>query len=198
MQDAGRLEIALLAAVEIQHADAPLAAAVVRGLGAELCDLQRRTEHVPDAEGQRAAMPRCIRIVQQVAHDAVDTRGEHFVRDALARLRGGERDAAACPRETLHQGPARLREEDESALRAGELQRAVEHNRQHFVEHLPGPECAQPREERVHLPEVEVTGGEHARLPDLDAQFGISDTNAIAGLQRGGLHTRVVDEGAAA
>ena len=45
-------------------------------------------------------------------------------------------------------------EHDEAALGAGDVDRRVEHEREHFVEHASRPERAQPFEQRRHLPQL--------------------------------------------
>ena len=55
VQHAGGLQVALLAAVQIQHTDAALTGIRRRGV-AEMPHLERRAQDVTDAEGQRAAV----------------------------------------------------------------------------------------------------------------------------------------------
>ena len=168
------------------------------GFAAVLGDLQRRAEHVADPERQGASVPRCVRIIQEVADDPVDARREDFGGNLLAGLRRTEGDPAARPGETLDQLAAGFGEQDEPAFGARELERTVEHDREDLVEHLPGPERPQTGEKRIHLPEIEVPRGQRARLARLDPEFGVADPDAVARLECGFIDLGVVDERAAA
>ena len=197
MEDPCGLKVALLAAVEIQHADAPLPAFRC-GIAAVLGDLQRRTQHVTDPKRQGASVPRCVCIIQEVADDPVDARGEDFGGNLFARLRRTEGDPAARPGETLDQLATGFGEQNESAFRARELKRTVKHDREHLVEHLPGSERTQTGEERIHLPEVEMPRGQRARLARLDPELRVADPDAVARLECGFIDLGVVDERATA
>ena len=51
-----------------------------------------------------------------------------------------------------------VRHHDEAALGAGDLDRRIEHHRQHVVEDAAGPERAQPLEQRRHLAQLRRRG----------------------------------------
>src|SRR5205085_4115892 len=96
-----------------------------------------------------------------------------------------EGDSAARPCEALDQLATRLGEQDEPAFGARELERTVEHDRKHLVEHLTRPERPQTGQKRVHLPEVEMPRRQRARLARLDPELGVADADAIARLEGG-------------
>ena len=100
--------------------------------------------------------------------------------------------------EALDELSSRFGQQDEAALGAREFERAVEHDREDFVEHLPRPEGPKAREQRVHLPEIEMSGRERARLAGLDAQLRVADADAVARLERHLVDLQVVDERATA
>src|SRR5439155_9795292 len=121
--------------------------------------------------------------------------GVDLLWNTLAGLGRRQRDAAAGTGQAEPQRATRLREKDEPSLGSRDLKGAVEHNRQHFVENLPGAESSQPGEQRVDVPEVDGArlgrriGAEHLQL-------GLSESNAIAGLENRLVNLVVVDEGA--
>ena len=149
---------AALAAVQIQHADglrlgARPGRAPVRG------DVQRHAEHVANADRNRAAVRVREAVVHQVRDDAAAPGLKHLARDLAARgkRRPRQRAAAAVPADVELQLAARRREHDEPALGGGDLQRRVEHERQHLFDHAPGPYGAQAVENGRHLLEIRQT-----------------------------------------
>ena len=72
----------------------------------------------------------------------------------VAKLPPGQRDAAAAARQLELELVGRRRQHDEAALGAADLDRRVEHQRQHVVEDAAGAERAQPFEQRRDLAEV--------------------------------------------
>ena len=63
----------------------------------------------------------------------------------------GQRDAACSASQLELQHPFVAGEHDETALRAGNLDRRVEHQREHVIEHSSRSECAQSLEQARHV-----------------------------------------------
>ena len=72
----------------------------------------------------------------------------------VAKLLPDSVDAAAAARHLELELARRRAEHDEPALGAADLDRRVQHQRQHVVEHAAGAERAQPFEQRGDLPQV--------------------------------------------
>ena len=75
--------------------------------------------------------------VQQVRHDTNLAGGEDLFGNLAARVEAlaRQRDLAARARQLHLELGALVRQHDEPALGAGDLDGGVEHERQHFVEH---------------------------------------------------------------
>src|SRR6185503_2486924 len=190
MKRADGLQVPALSTVEIEHADSLLAAASLP----EVDDLERRTEHMTDAEGDRARMDLRVRIIQKIRDDLVGAGLEDFLGNPRTRLRLGQRDAAAGTRQLLRQPAALLGEQHEATLGARELEGAVEHDRQHFVEDLRRAERAQTRKQRVDLPEIERRRGAGDRVAAVVLQLGLPQADRIAWLDLAVVDFLFVDE----
>ena len=68
-------------------------------------------------------------------------------------------DAAAAARHLELELAARARQHDEAALGAADVDRRIQHQRQHVVQHAAGSERAQPFEQRGDLPQIADRGG---------------------------------------
>ncbi len=147
-----------------------------------------------DAQRDGADMVRRMRTVQEIGDDPIAAGREHFLGDSLADLRGHQRDAAARPSEPLRQPAGGVGKDDEAAFRAGHFERAVQHDNEHLVEHLPRPEGPQSREQGIDLAEVERRRGGRGRIARLEANLGLTEANAIAHRDRRLFDPRVVDE----
>ena len=103
---------------------------------AVLDDVERRAQHVANPQRDRAGVVRRVCAVEQVGDHPVAAGRIHLFGNALADLRRHERDAAPRASQPLDQ-LASVREDDEAALGARDLESAVEHDREHLVEHFP-------------------------------------------------------------
>jgi hypothetical protein len=75
----------------------------------------------------------------------------------------GERDLAARARQLELEDFLAARHHDEATLGAGDLDRRIEHHREHFIEHAARPERAQVLEQRRQLAQL-GRGGDRAFL----------------------------------
>ena len=94
--------------------------------------------------------------VAQVAHDLRLAGREHALGDFEARVPrlAGQCDAAARASQRELEDALRVGQHDESALGTGHLDRRVQHEREHLVQHVAGTERPQAFEQRGHLPQV--------------------------------------------
>ena len=120
-------------------------------------ELERRAEDVADAEHDRA--------VCTLAQTAPSSRSATILSwpvektsSGILRLVSkplpGQRHAARAAGDLELQLVVGVGEHDEPALRAGDLDGRVHHEREHFVEHAARAERAQAFEQRRHLAEV--------------------------------------------
>ncbi len=154
-----RQQAAFLAAVEIEHADVPGVGLHVRAIEVAHHP-QRNARHVADAELHRAEMDIGEVAVEQVGDDLQLAGRKHFLGNLAAGLEAGarQRDAALGAGELHFElGCRRVgirRQHDEATLGARHVDRRIEHQRQHFVEHAARTERAQALEKRGELAEV--------------------------------------------
>ena len=205
-----RQQRALFAAVQIQNADPFLF-----GRRARLVQVpdepQGRTEHVSDAERDRAHVSVRQMAVEQVAHDPRLAGCEHAFGDLVARVEGlpWQRHLAPGTRQREVECAVRVGQHDERALGAGDLDRRVQDEREHFVEHVPRSERAKAFEQRRHLPQrFDCRHGPPAGAADrrsgfLDEKHQLGSAapaqpDAIAVGQRPLRHAIAVHEGAVA
>ena len=150
----------LLLAVEIQDADAPLLAHVL-GLVDVAHQAQRNAQDVADAERDGAHVHVGEIAVEQVGDDARFAGAEDFLGNLPAgrEAAAGQRDVAAAARHLEFEIHALERQHDEAALRAADLDRRIQHQRQHVVEDPARAERAQAFEQRGDLAQVADRGG---------------------------------------
>ncbi len=207
-----RQQGALLAAVEIEHADALLFGLLI-GAVQIAHQAERGAQDVADAERHGADVHVGEIAVQQVGDDLLLAGREDLFWDLSAGLEAlaGEREPAAPARDLELQLAGRRRQHDEAALGAGDLERRVHHQREHFVEHAARAESAQPFEQRGHLAQiadgrrrVAIAGGTARRLRGVLEQehhlgaAAAAESHEIAVLQRVFGDAFAVDVGAVA
>ena len=111
-------------------------------------------------------MPRCCPAsdaLHQVFDNPLRAGREHALGNLAARLERAarQRDAPLRATQLELQDAFVVGEHDEAALGAGDVNRRVEHEREHLVEHPSGPERAQPFEQARHV--AQLARGESAR-----------------------------------
>ena len=121
--------------------------------------------------------------VEQILDDRLLAGREHRLGNLPAGLErpAGQRDLAARARQLELEHLLAVRQHDEAALGAGDLDRRIEHQRQHFVEHAARPERAQPLEQRRHLAQL-GRGGDRALLHRRRFVVDEEDDLGVAGL----------------
>jgi hypothetical protein len=162
---------------------------------------------VPDAERDCPGVQLREIAVEQVFDNRLLPRGEHLLGNFPARLERPprQRDLATRPRQLELQLTA-MREHDEAAFGAGNLDRRIEHERQHFIQHTPRAERAQPFEQQRHL--AELAGGRNRAALDRRGIGGrgehdlgvarLSEAQAVARHEHVVGDALAVDEGAEA
>jgi hypothetical protein len=201
-----REERAALAAVEIEHTDAAVVAPGFAGFHIPH-GIQRHADDVANTERERAHVHVGRLAVEQVCDHA---RAAKAI-DLLGNL-AADRERGVGQR---HLGPAagllelelalRAGEHDERALGAGDFDRGVEHELEHFLQDAAGPEGPEPFEQYRDLTEVVsgagrgLAGPADLRLTRQEHQIGAAapaQPDPVAGLEvalGGGL---AIDEGA--
>jgi len=160
---------------------------------------------VTDADGDRAVVRRGQIAVHQIRDDAALSGQEYLTRDLRAgRERGaGQVDPGTAARRSELELARRVGQHDESAFRLRHLQRRVDHQRQHLLEHPSRSERAQAVEDRRHLLEIGCIRGGAAQagrglaLPDLEDEFhrfSSAQPDPVAVGQRALGHLLAVDE----
>ena len=150
-----RQQAALLAAVEIEHADVPRLAGHVGAI--QIADqAERDAGHVTNAERDRTHVHVGEIAVEQVGDNLQLTRGKHLFRDLAAGVEPGWRqgDAALGARQFHFQRLSGGGQHDEAAFGAGHVDGGVEHESQHLIEHAARAERAQAFEQRRQLAQV--------------------------------------------
>ena len=107
----------------------------------------------------RATVPMCTSAkpaVEQVGHDLGLAGPEHLFRNLAAdgKRAVGQRLLVAAAGELELEAVLRSGEHDERALGARNVDRRVEHERQHFLQDATGAEGPEPFEQRGDLPQV--------------------------------------------
>ena len=176
------------AAVQVQDADATVFLHVVGCLDiAE--ELQRDARDAADAERDSAvALVRVgQRVVEEIGDQAWLAALEHLLRDLAAGFEPGPgQRGPVAPAAQLELQVALWREEhDKPAVRIGDRNRGIDHQRQDMVQHLGRPECTQAVEQRRQLPEVAHRRGRGlvlglSRVPDKEGELGLaSDPDTV-------------------
>ena len=126
--------------------------------------LQRHALDVADAERHRAHVDVGQLAVEQVGEDLRLARAEHFFGDLAAGREAGARQRLlpAAARELELEVVLEVGEHDEPALGAGDLDRRIQHQREHVVQHAAAAQRAQAVEERRDL--AQVADGGRRRL----------------------------------
>src|SRR5207247_1457858 len=108
-----------------------------------------------NAERHRARVQLREVAVEEVLDDRLLTRGEDVLRNLAAGFErlARERHLAARAGELELQLPL-VGEHDEPALRAGDVDGRIEHEREYVFEDAPGSERAQALEQRRHLAQL--------------------------------------------
>ena len=116
---------------------------------------QRRAQHVTDAKSHCADVGIGQIPIEQVLDDLLLTGREHHLRDLAAGLErpSAESHLAAGSHQLQFELLLGIGQHDEAALGARHLDRRVEHQGQHFFEHLARPQRTQPLEQRRHVPQ---------------------------------------------
>ena len=116
-------------------------------------EAQRRAQDVADAKRNCAHVLARVGAVLEVLDNPLRARGEDALGDLPAGLeRPARQGHPPLGASQLEVEPALVvGEHDEAALGARDVDRRVEHQCQHVVEHPSGPECAQPFEQTRHV-----------------------------------------------
>ncbi len=202
-----RAQRAPLPAVEIEHADHFVFGALVGALDVAH-QPQRRAEHVANADRDGAGVLLREIAVEQVLDDGFPAGRE----DGLGNLPAGreglarQRQMSARSGELEFELAGAVGEHDESALGAGDVDRRIQHQRQHVVEHATRAERAQPLEQAGHVPDLADRGDRASLLrrrvvadgeDDLGV-VGLAERDAVAAGQHPLGRPLAVDEGSEA
>ena len=120
---------------------------------------------MPDAERESSLVHPCQIAVAQVGHDRLLAAVEDLLRDLAAGVETRARERYLAP----HPGQLELEltvgagEHDESAFGIGDVDRRIQHQREHLVEHARAAERLQRLEQRGDLPEASDGGPLAAR-----------------------------------
>ncbi len=148
-----------LPAVEIEDTDLP---GVAHALGAVdvAHHLERCAQYVADTQCDRAFVVRGDACVVQILHELSASGPKDLVWDLPARLELAARHRGAISAATTPELQLAVagHEHDETALGSRDLDRRVEHELEHVVQHLRVTQRAEPREERGGLAQVADRG----------------------------------------
>ena len=169
-------QVALRAAVEIEHADAAVLGGRVPRLDVAH-QAQRHAQHVADAERDGALVLVGEVAVEQIGLDARPARAEDLLRYLAAGLERVPRQRGLVARAAqLELEPVVVaRQHDETAFGPADGDSGVEDHRQHVVEHLAGAQRPQPLQQHRDLVQL-------------------ADGGALRGAGGGGLVVRQEDE----
>ena len=150
----------LFATVEVQHADAFVALFGRLGLVEIPDEPKRHAQHVADPERDGAHVHVRELAVEQVGHRPRLAGSKHLLGNLAAGGEAAAREhvAAAAARHLELELARGAREHDEPAFGAADVNRRIQHERQHIVQHAARSERAQAFEQRADLAEVADRG----------------------------------------